>query len=154
QEVEQTRRQVRRLLAELREWAQRLPANALASENVAALESEFDTAADAKHQLNYLEERLQNGDWEQDEAVLALKDKLVEDLSGLDRERQRRQSEVDRSRELTDEARAAYMGKLRATVRAYGQNVKRLGELAGIQVDVELPQLYNDDAALAEAGHT
>lgn len=152
QEVEQARRQVRRLLAELREWAQRLPANALASENVAALESEFDTAADAKHQLNYLEERLQNGDWEQDEAVLALKDKLVEDLSGLDRERQRRQSEVDRSRELTDEARAAYMGKLRATVRAYGQNVKRLGELAGIQVEVELPQLSNDDAALAQAG--
>ncbi|WP_235086325.1 chromosome segregation protein SMC [Chromobacterium sp. Beijing] len=152
QEVEQARRQVRRLLSELREWAERLPDAALAADNVAALESEFDTAADAKHQLNYLEERLQSGDWEQDEAVLALKDKLVEDLTGLDRERQRRQSEVDRSRELTDEARAAYMGKLRATVRVYGQNVKRLGELAGIQVEVELPQLSNDDAALAQAG--
>ncbi|MCS3802817.1 chromosome segregation ATPase [Chromobacterium alkanivorans] len=152
QEVEQARRQVRRLLSELREWAERLPDAALAPENVEALESEFDTAADAKHQLNYLEERLQSGDWEQDEAVLALKDKLVEDLTGLDRERQRRQSEVDRSRELTDEARAAYMGKLRATVRVYGQNVKCLGELAGIQVEVELPQLSNDDAALAQAG--
>lgn len=152
QEVEQARRQVRRLLSELREWAERLPDAALATDNVAALESEFDTAADAKHQLNYLEERLQSGEWEQDEAVLALKEKLVEDLTGLDRERQRRQSEVDRSRELTDEARAAYMGKLRATVRVYGQNVKRLGELAGIQVEVELPQLSNDDAALAQAG--
>ncbi|MEO3959620.1 chromosome segregation protein SMC, partial [Chromobacterium piscinae] len=109
-------------------------------------------AADAKHQLNYLEEKLQSGDWEQDDSVLALKDKLVEDLTQLDRERQRRQGEVDRSRELTDEARAAYIGKLRATVRAYGQNVKRLGELAGIQVEVELPQLSNDDVVLAQAG--
>ncbi|MBX9266447.1 ATP-binding protein [Chromobacterium violaceum] len=152
QEVEQARRQLRRLSGELREWAERLSADALAPEHVAALEDEFDTAADAKHQLNYLEEKLQSGDWEQDDSVLALKDKLVEDLTSLDRERQRRQGEVDRSRELTDEARAAYIGKLRATVRAYGQNVKRLGELAGIQVEVELPQLSNDDAVLAQAG--
>jgi chromosome segregation ATPase len=121
---------------------------------VAALEEEYESAADARHQLNYLQERLQGGEWETDESVLALRDKLADDLAQIDRERQRRQSEVDRSRELTDDARAAYMGKLRATVRAYGANIKRLGELAGIGVDVELPTLENDDAALAQAGLT
>jgi len=154
QEVENHRRQLRRLLAELREWATRLPADALAAEHVAALEDEYESAADARHQLNYLQERLQGGEWETDESVLALRDKLADDLTQIDRERQRRQSEVDRSRELTDDARAAYMGKLRATVRAYGANIKRLGELAGIGVDVELPTLENDDAALAQAGLT
>nr|WP_199066275.1 AAA family ATPase [Chromobacterium sp. ASV5] len=152
QEVDNARRQVRRLVSELREWQRRLPADALAAERVAALEDEFDTAADARHQLGYLQERLENGDWETDEAVLELKDKLVEDLAKIDRERASRQAEVDRSRELTDDARAAYIGKLRATVRAYGKNVKRLGELAGIAVEVDLPALENDDAVLAQAG--
>jgi chromosome segregation ATPase len=151
-EVDAARRQVRRLLAELRLSAARLPADALEADRVAALTEEYESAADARHQLNYLQERLQAGEWECDENVLSLKDKLVDDLTQLDRERQRRQSEVDRSSALTDDARAAYINKLRATVRAYGQNVRRLGELAGIGVEVDLPQLDNDDAVLAQAG--
>lgn len=152
QDIQQLRRQVRRLISELREWASRLSDGALSKENVEALEEEYESAADAKHQLNYLEERLQNGDWEVDESVLALREKLVDDLTQIDRERSKRQAEVDRSRELTDDARAAYINKLRATVRAYGHNVKRLGELAGIGVEVELPALENDDLVLQQAG--
>ncbi|MBV8046062.1 MAG: AAA family ATPase [Paludibacterium sp.] len=151
-QVEGSRRQVRRLLAELREGAASLPREQLAPEALAALLDEYDSAADARHQLNYLQERLQSGDWETDETVLALKDKLVDDLTQLAHERQRRQQEVDRASGLTDDARAAYINKLRATVRTYGQNVKRLGELAGIGVEVELPSLDNDDAVLAQAG--
>jgi hypothetical protein len=58
-------------------------------------------------------------------------------------------AEVERAAGLTSDARDAYLGKLRATVRAYGHNVKRLGELAGIGVEVELPTLANDDALRA-----
>ncbi|OHC64731.1 MAG: hypothetical protein A2045_02415 [Rhodocyclales bacterium GWA2_65_20] len=85
---------------------------------------------------------------------MQLKDKLQEDLSALARECQRRQAEVERAAGLTTDAREAYLGKLRATVRAYGSNIKRLGELAGIGVEVELPLLSNDDTALAQAGLT
>jgi chromosome segregation protein len=151
-ERDAARRLVRRQLAELRQSGQRLPAGALEAASLDALLEEFDNAADARHQLNYLQERLQGGDWECDETVLSLKDKLVDDLGQLQHEHLRRQTEVDRSSGLTDDARAAYINKLRATVRAYGQNVKRLGELAGIGVEVELPQLDNDDAVLAQAG--
>src|SRR5690606_26787025 len=63
-------------------------------------------------------------------------------------------NEVDRTSQLTDEARAAYINKLKATVRAYGRNVKRLGELAGIDVELDLPQLDDDDLTLAQAGLT
>ncbi len=152
--VEQVRRQLRRLIAELREAARRMPAEALSRESLQVLEDEFESAADVRHQLGYLEERLANGEWETDETVLELKDKLLEDLEQLDKERQRRQSEVDRASSLTDDARAAYINKLRATVRAYTRNIKRLGELAGIGVEVDIPQLENDDAVLTQAGLT
>lgn len=147
-----SRRQLHRLVAELRDGAAALPAGALDAAAVEALLDEYESAADARHQLNYLQERLAGGEWESDETVLSLKDKLVDDLGELEREHRRRQQEVERARVLTDDARAAYIGKLRATVRAYGQSVRRLGELAGIGVEVELPQLDNDDAVLAQAG--
>lgn len=151
-EMEGARRQIRRQLAELRQHAGRLQDSAPDAAALEALLDGFDSAADVRHELNYLQERLQGGDWESDETVLSLKDKLVDDLAQLQHEHQRRQTEVDRASGLTADARAAYINKLRATVRAYGQNVKRLGELAGIGVEVELPQLDNDDAVLAQAG--
>lgn len=147
-----SRRQLHRLVAELRDGAAALPAGALEAAAVEALLDEYESGADARHQLDYLQERLAGGEWESDETVLSLKDKLVDDLGELEREHLRRQQEVERARALTDDARAAYIGKLRATVRAYGQSVRRLGELAGIGVEVELPQLDNDDAVLAQAG--
>lgn len=151
-EVDTARRQIRRLLAELRQSAASLPASALDAAQLEVLADEFESAADARHQLNYLQERLQVGEWECDDSVLSLKDKLVDDLGQLEREHQRRLHEVERASALTADARSAYINKLRATVRAYGQNVKRLGELAGIGVEVDLPQLENDDAVLSQAG--
>ena len=153
-EAEQARRTLRRLLAELRDSHSRLPVAAQDAAYVAQLTEEFETAADVRHEIHYLEEKLAAGDWECDDAVLQLKDKLQEDLSALARECQRRQAEVERAAGLTTDAREAYLGKLRATVRAYGSNIKRLGELAGIGVEVELPLLSNDDTALAQAGLT
>jgi len=150
--VDGARRQLRRLVLELRQSAARLPADALAASRVALLLEEYESAADARHQLNYLQERLASGEWECDENVLSLKDKLLDDLTQLEREHQRRQREVERASALTGDARSAYIQKLRATVRAYGQNVRRLGELAGIGVEVDLPILDNDDALLAQAG--
>jgi chromosome segregation protein len=153
-ELEEVRRQLRRQLADLRRSLAALPADALDAARVDVLTAEYESAADARHQLNYLQERLQTGDWECDESVLSLKDKLLEDLAQLEREHQRRLNEVERASSLTEDARAAYVNKLRATVRTYGKNVKRLGELAGIGVEVELPQLGEDDLALSQAGLT
>ncbi len=41
---------------------------------------------------------------------------------------------------------------LRATVRQYAKNSRALGELSGINVEVDQPELANDDIALAQAG--
>jgi chromosome segregation ATPase len=148
-----SRRQLRRELGQLRDHLARLPVLP-GRERIDSLREEFDSAADVRHQLAYLQERLEGGEWETDEMVLSLKDKLGEDLAALARERERRAREVERSGELTSDARAAYINKLRATVRAYAANVKRLGGLAGIGVEIDLPQLDNDDAVLAQAGLT
>jgi chromosome segregation protein len=86
--------------------------------------------------------------------ILQRRDKLIADYTALERDTQSHQLEVDRTGELTDEARSAYINKLKATVRAYGKNLKHLGELAGIAVEVDMPHLENDDMVLAQAGLT
>ncbi|NDV13412.1 AAA family ATPase [Crenobacter caeni] len=151
-EVALARRQIRRLTADARQWQGKLPAGVCAPECVAALEERFESAAEVRHEIAYLEERLAAGDWETDPTVLELRNKLADDMAQLEGERIRREGELARAATLTDDARGAYINKLKATVRAYGKNVKRLGELAGIGVEVELPQLSNDDTVLAQAG--
>ena len=58
---------------------------------------------------------------------------------------------TERASRITHEARGAYIAVLRNTVRRYAKNLKVLAELAGIGVDVDLPELSNDDLALASA---
>jgi chromosome segregation protein len=67
-------------------------------------------------------------------------------------EQERREAENQRARALTDAARAAYVDVLRATARRYAKNLRSLGELAGIRVDVQAPLLAADDATLGQAG--
>ena len=152
QQVDLLRRQLRRQLVAQREMACQLPAGIPAPAALEALLDGVESVADARHQLGYLQERLAMGDWETDETVLSLKDKLLDDLTQLTHEHQRRHAELERASLLTRDARSAYINKLRATVKAYGRNVARLGSLAGIGVEVELPQLDNDDAILSQAG--
>lgn len=148
------RRAVRAAIVELRGGREHLAPERVSPAAIAALLDEYDDFDDAEYQLRRVDEELADGDWETDASVLALRDKLAEDMEQLSRECERRLGEVERARGLTADARDAYLGKLRATVRAYAANVKRLGELAGIAVEVELPRLASDDVELAQAGLT
>lgn len=118
-----------------------------------ALREDWEDARSVSREIHRLQERMAQGDYtERDPAVLELRDKIQQDYDALARETQLRGSEVNRARSLTDEARGAYINKLRATVRAYAQNIRRLGELSGIEVECEMPHLDNSDAALGSAG--
>lgn len=117
-----------------------------------ALRAEHGSEAEARHTLKRLEERLAQGDWEQDDTVLLRRNKLAADYASQARDNAAHHLDILRTAELTDEARAAYINKLKATVRAYGRNLKRLGDLAGIDVELDPPHLDNDDMVLAQAG--
>jgi ABC-type lipoprotein export system ATPase subunit len=60
-----------------------------------------------------------------------------------------RERHCNAARQITTEARAAYIAKLRATVRQYGKNLRALGDLANVDVDCPVPHLENDDRACA-----
>ncbi len=84
--------------------------------------------------------------------MLALAGRLKADLAQRERDYAERDAYSAATRRLTADARAAYIAKLRATVRQYGKNLRALGELANVDVDCPVPPLDNDDRALAAAG--
>jgi len=118
------------------------------------LKEDYNSVSEVRHMIARQTEQLSQAHWEKDETIVQRRDKLLNDYKALEGESVGHRQEVERTSQLTDEARAAYINKLRATVRAYGRNVKGLGELAGIDVELDMPHLENDDVVLAQAGLT
>ena len=121
-------------------------------EGIDALTERYGDARGARGEAERLRQRLDHGEWVVDATVLTLRDRLLDDLDQRERDYLTRQGYCATARRHSDEARAAYIAKLRATVRQYGKNLKALGELAHVGVDCPAPILDNDDAALSRAG--
>ena len=60
--------------------------------------------------------------------------------------------EFSETRRVTEDARAAYIDILRASIRFYERNLKALATLAGVEVEVIKPRLENNDTLLKKAG--
>ncbi len=121
---------------------------------MAELRERYASSSEARREIERIERRLNEGHWETDAGCLPLRDKLAGDHEGLKQDLQRRRTHLERAARITTEARAAYLNVLRNTVKRYARNLKVLAELAGIGVEVELPELSNEDLALAQAGLT
>ena len=129
-----------------------MPAAWKRSDGIDALVERYGEARSARAEAERLRQRLAQGEWVVDATVLTLRDRLLDDLDRRERDYLTRQGYCATARRHSDEARAAYIAKLRATVRQYGKNLRALGELANVGVDCPAPVLDNDDAALARAG--
>ncbi|HEY0915467.1 MAG TPA: hypothetical protein VGE22_11400, partial [Solimonas sp.] len=114
--------------------------------------AKFGSVGEAEREVERLHRQLSEGTFERDAQVVAVRDKLHTDHSLLERTIQDRGVHLDRARRLTDDARGAYINKLRATLRRYAQNVQQLGAVAGIVVEMQQPDIRNDDLSLAQAG--
>jgi chromosome segregation ATPase len=119
---------------------------------MAELRERYESPAAARREIERIERRLNEGHWELDAGCVPLRDKLSGDHEGLKQDLVRRRQHLERAARITSEARAAYLNVLRNTVKRYARNLKILAELAGIGVEVELPELSNEDLALAQAG--
>ncbi|GAA5184112.1 hypothetical protein GCM10025771_37350 [Niveibacterium umoris] len=139
-------------LMRLRSKRRGMPRHWLAAETQAGLAEQFNGLAGARNELARLKRRLTEGDWATDEQVLIVRDKLKLELDARERDYGERNAYCERTRVLVDDARSAYIAKLRATVRQYGKNLRALGDLAGIHVECPTPLLENDDLALHTAG--
>jgi len=118
---------------------------------MAELRERYESARAVEREVIRLEQRLAEGHWEEDPSVVALREKLWADHEGLKLDLDKRRAHLERASRITHEARGAYIQVLRNTVRRYARNLKVLADLAGIGVDVDLPELSNDDLALASA---
>ncbi|TCV96074.1 RecF/RecN/SMC family protein [Luteibacter rhizovicinus] len=116
-----------------------------------ALRERYESPAAVRREIERIERRLAEGHWETDASCVPLRDKLGADHDGLKHDLERRRVHLERASRITTEARGAYIQVLRNTVRRYAKNLKVLAELAGIGVEVDLPELSNDDLALASA---
>lgn len=139
-------------LRRLRSLTCTLPPDWRDPDEIERLTALYDSAAAARRERDRLRLRLTEGDWSTDPAVLTLYERLKADVGQRERDYRDRQGYCATAKRLTEEARNAYIAKLRATVRQYSKNLKALGELAGVDVDCPLPVLAGDDVSLAQAG--
>lgn len=139
-------------IVKLRHRRHGMAAHWLEPNELALLADKYGDARGARLQLDRLRRHLDEGDWITDPAVLVVRDRLGADVALRERDYLNRQGYCTTARLHTDNARAAYIAKLRATVRQYAKNLKALGELANVNVDCPTPHLENDDLSLAQAG--
>ena len=143
--------QVQRILR-LRSLRRGMPTAWRDPDEMALLFDRYESAGAARRERDRLRARLVEGDWVTDASVLTLSERLKADVAKRERDYQDRQGYCATTRRLTEDARNAYIAKLRATIRQYAKNLRALGELAGISVDCPLPVFGNDDVSLAQAG--
>lgn len=145
--LEQTARLLR-----LRAKRHGMPRDWLAAPALAELAEHYGGLAGARNELARLRRRLNDGEWPTDESVLIVKEKLGLELHQRESDYNQRMAYAERTKTMVEDARAAYIARLRATVRQYGKNLRALGELSGVNVECPVPLLDNDDATLAAAG--
>lgn len=114
----------------------------------------FDGVREVQREIDKIESRLGQGEWEKDPSIILLKEKVEQDYQGEQSNLERKERELSETRRVTEEARAAYIDYLRASIRFYEKNLKRLAGLANVDIEVEKPHLENDDLILREAGLT
>ncbi|MBL8482248.1 MAG: AAA family ATPase [Rhodocyclaceae bacterium] len=143
---------VRRILR-LRSARKQAPAASWldAAEN-ARLAEQWESARAVEREIERIERKLAEGDWVQDESVEALYQLRLADHQRQNTELERRRDENRRAGQHTDHARGAYIDVLRHTLRIYARNLKDLGKVARVAVELVPPHLENDDLTLAQAG--
>nr|WP_315482948.1 ATP-binding protein [uncultured Undibacterium sp.] len=129
-----------------------LPLNWKRSSHRKELVAEHENVHQIELRLRSLGNNLARDDWETDSTVVDQYTRLNNLLQNRQAETDERRYQNNRAMEATVNARAAYMDRLRYTIKTYSKNIKQLGELAGIEVHTDPVKLENDDVMLSQAG--
>lgn len=132
----------------------RFPGTWVAPARLADLRREFDTAKQGALRQDAVQREIDEGKWEADATVEDRHQRMNAAVNDQTGQLEDRRASNELARQAAHNARERYIDVLRATVRRYRKNVQELGELAGVEVNTELPHLDNDDTVLAQAGLT
>jgi chromosome segregation ATPase len=150
-QIDQRSEHARALLDLRRNW-RHVPKAWRQPERRAALVAAHQNTHQVKLRVSSLETSLARSDWEHDPTVIDQYARLNDQLSNRQNETEERRYQNNRAIEATDNARGAYIERLRYTIKTYTKNIRELGELANIEVTVDPVRLENDDLQLAQAG--
>ncbi|MDY7536702.1 ATP-binding protein [Undibacterium sp. 5I1] len=139
-------------LTSMRQTWHQLPLNWKRAKHRQQLVAEHENVHQIELRLRSLGNNLARVDWEIDSTVVDQFVRLNALLQGRQAETDERRYQNNRASEATVNARAAYMDRLRFTIKTYSKNIKQLGELAGIEVHTDPVKLENDDIQLSQAG--
>jgi len=118
----------------MRQTWHNLPFNWKRSSRRLQLVEEHENVHQVELRLRSLSNTLAKDDWEQDANVVDQHHRLNALLQGRQAETDERRYQNNRAMEATVNARAAYIDRLRYTIKSYSKNIRQLGELAGIEV--------------------
>jgi chromosome segregation ATPase len=150
-QIDQRSEHARELLNLRRSW-RHVPKAWRKPQQRAALVAAHQNTHQVKLRVGSLDQSLARADWEHDPTVIDQYARLNDQLSNRQNETEERRYQNNRAIEATDNARGAYIERLRYTIKTYSKNIRELGELANIEVTVDPVRLENDDLQLAQAG--
>ena len=130
----------------------RFPAAWIARQVLDELRSEFGNAKQAELRAHAVQRELDSATWETDGTVEDRYQRMGSAVAEQTAQLDDRRASNEQARAAANNARERYIDVLRATVRRYRKNIQELGELAGVEVNADLPHLENDDTVLAQAG--
>jgi chromosome segregation protein len=103
-------------------------------------------------QMTRIDSRFETESWETDDSVINMRDKMRSDYDSQKADVDARQQDNDNAKTQTEQAREAYIARLRYSVGKYSKNLKTLGDMANIAVDCAPVSLEANDISLAQAG--
>ena len=124
---------------------------ALDGRPLASLREHYTNARQARLRDESIEKDLQQGHWETDAAVEERHLLMQATVGGQQLQLDQRKASNAAAGIAVGNARERYIDVLRATVRRYRKNIVDLGQLAGVEVNADLPHLENDDTVLRQA---
>ena len=140
------------IIRELRKMRINIPFEWRSAEKIALFREKFGNIKNVDREIEDIENKLNEGNWEKDHCIVELKVKVERDHTSELANVRKKEYEFAETKRVTDEARAEYINILRHTIRFYEKNLKVLAELAGVELEAIKPRLENDDAVLKEAG--
>lgn len=149
---EERHREVKALASDSHEQRRKLPASWQRADKLAALRVEFGNAKQAELRAGAVDQELASGEWETDTTVEERHHRMKATVAEQELQLEDRRVSNEQARIAVHNARERYLEVLRSTVRRYRKNIQELGELAGVEVQAELPHLENEDTVLAQAG--
>ena len=103
-------------------------------------------------QIANIDKRLEVESWETDAHVVMLRDKMQADYLAQKEDVDSRERDNRTAQTQTEQAREAYIGRLRYSISKYSKNLKELARMAEVDVECAPVALEADDVTLAQAG--